>query len=88
MYMYRGRIQQFLDRMHKLRYLTEPDMDIERQMSAAVENLLRAVVRNKLNNRYVGLGLLRYFLFNVEKWPIAYQAKVPPGAVINVPSKL
>jgi len=42
-----GRIQRFLDRMYKSGFLTEQDTDIERQMTAADDNLLRAVVRNE-----------------------------------------
>jgi len=44
------RIQQFLDRVYKSRFLTDPHTDIERQMTAADDNLLRAVVRNDRHN--------------------------------------
>src|SRR6218665_1153641 len=43
----KGRIQRFLDRMYKSGFLTELDTDIERQMTTADDNLLKAVVRNE-----------------------------------------
>ena len=43
----KGRIQRFLDRMYESGFLTEQDTDIEHQITAANDNLLRAVVRNE-----------------------------------------
>src|SRR6218665_2422673 len=43
----KGRIQRFLDRMFKSGFLTEQDTDIEHQITAADNNLLRAIVRNE-----------------------------------------
>ena len=43
----KGLIQWFLDQMYKFGYLTEVDMDhIERQMTAAEDNVLRAIIQN------------------------------------------
>src|SRR6218665_1914862 len=43
----KGRIQRFLDRMYKSGFLTEQDTDIESQVTAADNNLLRTVDRNE-----------------------------------------
>src|SRR6218665_3546600 len=43
----KGRIQRFLERMFKSGFLTEQDTDIESQMMAGDDNLLRAVVQNE-----------------------------------------
>src|SRR6218665_82132 len=42
-----GRIQRFLEQMYKSGFLTEQGTDVERQMTAVGNNLLRAVVRNE-----------------------------------------
>jgi len=43
----KGQIQRYIERMSKSGFLTEQDTDIESQMTAADDNLLRAVVRNE-----------------------------------------